>query len=137
VRLVNTYGPTEATIVATGCDLPVAVGTAAGGRELPIGRPIPGVQAYILSDELQPLPVGVKGELYLGGAGLSRGYLRRPDLTAEKFIPNPFSTAPGARLYRTGDRGIYPAGRLSLQGARMSKLRCAGFASSWPRLKPR
>jgi amino acid adenylation domain-containing protein/non-ribosomal peptide synthase protein (TIGR01720 family) len=97
IHLVNTYGPTEATIVSTMCDLttPVTV--------VPIGRPVANSQAYVLDQRLQPLPVGARGELYLGGAGISRGYLGDPGLTAEKFVPDPFNSTPGARLYRTGD----------------------------------
>lgn len=99
VRLVNTYGPTETTIVATMCDLekhPAATAVS-------IGRPVANTQAYVLDHQLEPSVVGARGELYLGGANLSRGYLGDPRLTAEKFIPDPFSLTPGARLYRTGD----------------------------------
>ena len=74
---------------------------------IPIGRPLPNLQTYILDKNLQPVPVGVPGEIYIGGAGLARGYLNRPDLTAEKFIPNPFydenNPASSKRLYKTGD----------------------------------
>ena len=103
VRLVNSYGPTETTIVATICDLLGPRGVDITGRVLPIGRAIDNVQTYILDQYLQPVAVEVPGELYIGGAGLARGYLNQPDLTAEKFIPNPFSETPGARLYKTGD----------------------------------
>ncbi|HEX5889007.1 MAG TPA: amino acid adenylation domain-containing protein, partial [Pyrinomonadaceae bacterium] len=99
VRLVNTYGPTEATIVATMCDLEKQPAATA----VSIGRPVANTQAYVLDRQLQPVVVGTRGELYLGGENLSRGYLGDPQLTAEKFIPDPFSSVPGARLYRTGD----------------------------------
>ena len=99
IRLVNTYGPTEATIVSTMCDLT----SDHTRRAVPIGRPVANTQAYVLDQHLQPLPAGARGELYLGGAGISRGYLGDPELTAEKFVPDPFNSEPGARLYRTGD----------------------------------
>ncbi len=97
-EFVSEYGPTEAAITST-----QARCTAGTGRP-PLGRPTLNVQAYVLDEQLRPLPTGVPGELYLGGAGVARGYLGRPELTAEKFVPDPFSPLPGARLYRTGDR---------------------------------
>ena len=103
VRLLNTYGPTEATVVSTVCDLthaPVEYGVAA---EVAIGRPIANVQTLVLDQNLRPVLEGIPGELYIGGVGLARGYLRLPDLTAEKFIPNPFDDGSGLRLYKTGD----------------------------------
>ena len=103
IRLVNTYGPTEATIVSTICDLTGDAAQEQTTTAVPIGRPIGNTQAYVLDHYLQPLIIGARGELYLGGAGISRGYLGEPGLTAEKFVPDPFSSAPGARLYRTGD----------------------------------
>jgi amino acid adenylation domain-containing protein/non-ribosomal peptide synthase protein (TIGR01720 family) len=103
IRLVNTYGPTEATIVSTICDLTGDVAQEQTTAAVPIGRPIDNTQAYVLDHYLQPLIIGARGELYLGGAGIARGYLGDPGLTAEKFVPDPFSTVPGARLYCTGD----------------------------------
>ncbi len=97
--LQNMYGPTEVTIVAT-CH-PVRPGL--DGPSVPIGRPIPNIQAYVLDPSLRPVPIGVAGGLFLGGAGVARGYLNRPELTAERFIANPFSNDPASRLYRTGD----------------------------------
>ncbi|WNN91127.1 non-ribosomal peptide synthetase [Gloeocapsopsis dulcis] len=95
--LHNVYGPTEASIDATYyyCD------RNSNYRIAPIGRPIANTQIYILNPELQPVPVGVPGELYISGSGLARGYLNRPELTAEKFIPHPFNSEPGIRLYKT------------------------------------
>jgi len=100
VRLVNNYGPTETTVGATIYDLSVADTTL---KELPIGRPLGNVQTYILDGNRQPVPIGIPGELHIGGGGLARGYLNRPDLTDERFIRNPFSDFPTSRLYKTGD----------------------------------
>jgi amino acid adenylation domain-containing protein len=112
-RLLNTYGPTEATVVATMADLSTARDEEERAQgEVSIGRPIRGVEAYVLDSDLQPVGAGEIGELYVGGAGLSRGYLGHRGLTAERFIPNPWSREGGARLYRTGDRV-----RLSIDGS--------------------
>src|SRR5262249_27228371 len=84
---------------------------------IPIGRPMGNTQIYVLDPQLQPVPIGVPGELHIGGAGLARGYFDRPELTAERFIPNPYSQAPGARLYKTGDLARYlPDGNLEFLG---------------------
>ena len=99
VELINTYGPTETTIIATAARL----GAADTVGRPPIGRPIGQTRAYVLDPHQQPVPPGVPGELYLGGAGLARGYLHQPSLTRQRFVPDPFGT-PGQRLYRTGDR---------------------------------
>ena len=97
--LINEYGPTEATVGT--CTYPVDSGFAT--TVVPIGRPLPGMRMHVLDPELNPVPIGVPGELYVGGAGVAREYLHRPALTADRFGPDPFGP-PGARLYRTGDR---------------------------------
>jgi amino acid adenylation domain-containing protein len=97
-RFFNAYGPTETTICAT-----VAACQQQSARP-PIGRPLPGIQVLVLDAGLRPLPIGVAGELCIGGAGLGRGYLGRPEITAARFVPHPLSQEPGARLYRSGDR---------------------------------
>ncbi|NJM67005.1 MAG: amino acid adenylation domain-containing protein [Acaryochloris sp. RU_4_1] len=126
VRLVNSYGPTEATIVATTCELSAQLMTS--GNTTPIGKPIPNVQAYVLDDALQPVPIGVPGELYIAGAGLARGYLHQPELTAKVFIPNPLSTDPDARLYRTGDQVRYcKDGNLEFLGRLDEQVKIRGF----------
>lgn len=96
-KMFNAYGPTEATISATMTQLSEFDGSA------PIGQPLDNVKAYVLDKEMNPVPSGMRGELYVGGAGVTRGYWKRPDMTAGSFLPNPFSTSGGERLYRTGD----------------------------------
>ncbi|MER8186098.1 amino acid adenylation domain-containing protein [Kitasatospora sp. NPDC094015] len=105
IRLVNTYGPTEATVIATAAELTAAELTAAEPVGAPpIGHPLPGVRCYVLDRQLGLVPDGSEGELFLAGAGLARGYTGRPDLTADRFLPDPYGALPGARMYRTGDR---------------------------------
>ncbi|MGH9933378.1 MAG: non-ribosomal peptide synthetase [Pyrinomonadaceae bacterium] len=98
VKLYNGYGPTETTIVALMEEL-----SKESNGEVTIGRPVANTSAYILDEKMKPVPVGVTGELYIGGEGLARGYLKQPDLAADKFIPDAFGTQSGGRLYRTGD----------------------------------
>jgi amino acid adenylation domain-containing protein/non-ribosomal peptide synthase protein (TIGR01720 family) len=105
LELLNTYGPTEATVTTT--SYPLAGADALRGDVVPIGRPFTNNTVYILDAHGNPAPLGVPGELYVGGGGVARGYVNRPALTAEKFVPDPFSPVPGARLYRTGDRARY------------------------------
>jgi amino acid adenylation domain-containing protein len=101
--LFNEYGPTEATVWSTVYDFRFF----AGGNAVPIGRPVANTSLYILNRHLQPAPIGATGELYIGGEGVSQGYLNHAELTAERFVPDPFSRETGARLYRTGDLGRY------------------------------
>jgi amino acid adenylation domain-containing protein/thioester reductase-like protein len=103
IRLINAYGPTEATVSSTVCDLSGPNAVEVGDRVLPIGKAIDNVQTYVLDAELQPVEVGVAGELYIAGAGLARGYLNRPELTAVKFIEQHQGCGEKIRLYKTGD----------------------------------
>jgi amino acid adenylation domain-containing protein len=130
VRLVNSYGPTEATVVATLADLraPGDEGGAASPRHVPIGRPIRNTRAYVLDPRGEAVPIGVPGELYLGGGGVARGYLDRPELTAAAFLPDPFGPEPGARVYRTGDRVRFlPDGTLEFVGRVDQQVKVRGF----------
>ena len=123
--LINNYGPTENTVVATSGPVP-AIERPEGPPS--IGRPIANTQVYVLDERLQPVPSGVPGELHIGGAGLARGYLNRPALTAEKFIPNPFSAVPGARLYKTGDLACYlPDGQIAFMGRIDEQIKIRGY----------
>jgi acyl-coenzyme A synthetase/AMP-(fatty) acid ligase/acyl carrier protein len=122
--VVNQYGPTECTMISSYH----RVVDLDGNRNIAlIGRPIANTQFYILDDHLNPVPVGVAGEAYIGGLGVSKGYLNLPDLTAEKFIPNPFSNEPGARLYGTGDMVRYlPDGTMEFLGRRDFQVKLRG-----------
>jgi aspartate racemase len=139
-ELVNNYGPTENTVVTTSGSIPAKPRTDVAP---PIGRPIANTKVYLLDEKLQPLPIGVPGELYVSGDGLARGYLNRPDLTAQKFIANPFSdnqsvsgTAPeklsgcdsALRLYKTGDLARYlPDGNIEFLGRLDEQVKIRGF----------
>jgi amino acid adenylation domain-containing protein len=125
VRLVNTYGPTEATVVATMCELgrgqcPTHV--------VPIGRPIRNARVFVLDKMRQPVPIGIAGELYIGGPGVARGYVHRPGLTSEKFVSDPFAAESSARLYRSGDLVRYLAdGSLEFLGRVDNQVKIRGF----------
>ncbi|MEP6769656.1 MAG: amino acid adenylation domain-containing protein, partial [Acidobacteriota bacterium] len=126
VGLINAYGPTEAAIAATFWESPAGA-PELPARSVPIGRPIPNVRTHVLDRRLRPVPIGVVGDLYIGGAGVARGYRRRPDLTAEKFIPDPFRGG-NERLYRTGDRARFlPSGDLEYLGRVDEQVKVRGF----------
>jgi len=125
-KFLNTYGPTEATVTATAFEVPSDWFEET--VTMPIGKPLSGRAAYILDGHGQPVPIGVPGELYIGGAGVARGYLNRPDLTTEKFIPDPFGNDPDARLYRTGDLCRWlPDGNIEFLGRMGTQVKIRGF----------
>jgi len=116
----NSYGPTEATVAATAAEL-------SSKKRVVIGRPIANTQVYILDENLQPVPVGIAGELYIGGVGLARGYLNQPELTRKLFIPDPFSKEAGARIYKTGDMARYlPDGDIEFLGRQDQQVKVRG-----------
>ncbi len=124
-RLLHVYGPTENTTFST---WHLVSHPPAEGQTVPIGRPLSNTTAFVLDENLQPVPVGVPGELYLGGEGLGRGYLNQPALTSERFIPHPFSPNPDARLYKTGDIvRLLPDGSIEFQGRRDHQVKIRGF----------
>ncbi|MGZ4032451.1 MAG: non-ribosomal peptide synthetase, partial [Tumebacillaceae bacterium] len=126
VRWINAYGPTEATVTATMYE-PSEARFTEDLIQLPIGRPIDNLQLYVLDAHLQPVPIGVPGELHIGGIGLAHGYLGRPDLTAEKFIAHPFGDE-GTRLYKTGDLVRYlPDGNVEYLGRTDDQVKIRGF----------
>jgi amino acid adenylation domain-containing protein/FkbH-like protein len=125
LNLINGYGPTESTTFA--CCYPVS-GVGQPHSSLPIGKPISNTTVYVLTADLEPLPVGVTGELYIGGDGLARGYVNRVERTAEKFIPNPFGDEPGERLYKTGDLARYRTdGNIEFLGRKDHQVKVRGF----------
>ncbi|HEX6372561.1 MAG TPA: amino acid adenylation domain-containing protein, partial [Longimicrobium sp.] len=125
VRLLNEYGPTETVVGCSLYELPAD--RPAQGR-IPIGKPIQNLTHYVLDARMQPVPVGVVGELYIGGVGVGRGYLGRAGLTAEKFVPDPFAAQPGARFYRTGDRARWLAdGNLEFLGRIDFQVKVRGY----------
>ncbi len=125
VRLINEYGPTEATVGCCVYEVPTGLIPASA---VPIGRPIANVRVYVLDRNLQPVPIGVPGELYIAGAGLALGYHRRPELTAERFVRDPFSSERDARMYKTGDLVRYrPDGNLVFLGRLDHQVKIRGF----------
>ncbi|MCY0992037.1 amino acid adenylation domain-containing protein [Nannocystis sp. ILAH1] len=124
-RLVNIYGPTECTTGSTWFELQAPPELAAS---IPIGRPIANTTVYLLDERLEPVALGEPGEVWIGGDGVGRGYLNRPELTAERFVRDPFAADPGARLYRTGDRARWlPDGNLEFLGRVDNQVKVRGF----------
>ncbi|NUQ62306.1 MAG: amino acid adenylation domain-containing protein, partial [Pirellulales bacterium] len=124
-QLVNVYGPTENTVAST---VAVVAPAELDDTRPSIGRPIANTHAYVLDRNMNPVPMGTPGELYLGGAGLARGYLGRPELTAERFVPNPFAARPGKRLYKTGDLARWlPDGQIEFLGRIDHQLKIRGY----------
>jgi amino acid adenylation domain-containing protein len=124
IALVNLYGPAEATVDATS----FACADVGEGTTVPIGHPISNAGVYVLDQEFQPVPVGVAGEIFIGGLGVARGYLGHPALTAQRFLPHPFASRPGERMYRTGDRARWlPEGRLEFLGRLDYQVKIRGF----------
>ena len=128
VRWFNTYGPTECTVVSTVYEPDASVGREAGERDLPIGKPIANTRIYVVDRNLQPVPIGVPGEMLIGGAGVARGYLNRPELTDERFIPDHLGNNTEDRLYRTGDLVRYlPDGNIEFLGRTDFQVKFRGF----------
>ncbi|MEH1778656.1 MAG: amino acid adenylation domain-containing protein [Nostoc sp.] len=128
VRWLNAYGSLETTLTATVYDPKTATEASNTRSEIPIGRAIANTQTYILDQRLQPLPIGIPGEIYISGIGVAQGYFNRPDLTSEKFVPNPFSSESGAYLYRSGDLGRYLSdGNIEFLGRLDTQVKIHGF----------
>ena len=127
-RVLNHYGPTETTVGVLTYDTTQNDGGLQAGGMVPIGRPLSNGKVYVLDSELNPVGVGVSGEIYIAGAGVARGYLKREDLTAEKFLANPYSAEPGGRMYRTGDLGRYlENGNVEFLGRKDHQVKIRGF----------
>ena len=125
-QLLNGYGPTENTTFTCCYTIPAELDDSVSS--IPIGPPIANTQVYILDEQMEPVPLGVAGELYIAGDGLARGYVARPELTAEKFVPHPFSEKGGERLYRTGDLTRWLAnGAIEFLGRRDRQVKLRGF----------
>src|SRR5262249_11383221 len=122
-RIFNLYGLTEDAVYSTAAPL-----DGEGGEFAPIGRPIPNTRIYVLDPFLQPVPAGVAGQIHVAGEGLPRGYFRRQEMTAEKFVPDPFASEPGARMHRTGDLGRWKTdGTLEFLGRMDHQVKVRGF----------
>src|SRR4029079_11770896 len=122
IAFYNLYGPTECTGNATISPI------SKEQKRATIGRSLPNVQIYILGRDLSPVAIGIRGEIYLGGAGVGRGYIGRPDLTAERFVPDPYSDLPGSRLYKTGDQARYFAdGKIDFIGRIDHQVKVRGY----------
>jgi len=133
IDFFNTYGPTEGTISVTRCLLPARAGEESARSEVPIGGPVANCTVYVLDQWMQPVPPGVPGEVFLGGLAIARGYLHKAALTAEKFLPDPFSPTPGERLYMTGDLARFlPDGNLEYRGRVDGQVKIRGY-----RIEPR
>ncbi len=128
IPMVHVYGLTETTVTSIVYHIPGCAEKQKIWSNLPIGRPIANTQIYLLDSQKQPVPIGVIGEIYIGGVSLARGYLNRKDLTDEKFIPDPFSNKHGARLYKTGDLARYlPDGNIEFLGRIDNQVKIRGF----------
>ncbi|MGX5906179.1 AMP-binding protein, partial [Burkholderia gladioli] len=127
-RLVNTYGPTETTVSCTAAYVGFDEARQRGMGIATIGKPLANTRIYLLDEHLQPVPQGVSGELHIGGDGVTRGYLNRDELTAQRFIRDPFSQRPGERLYKTGDLARWlPDGSLEYLGRNDFQVKIRGF----------
>ncbi|MEN6439419.1 MAG: amino acid adenylation domain-containing protein, partial [Syntrophobacter sp.] len=125
-RIINGYGPTENTTFS--CCHPIPADLPEDVISIPIGRPLANSTAYVLDDRMRPTPMGVTGEIYLGGDGVARGYRGRPELTARLFPPDPFRSRPGTRMYRSGDLGaVLPDGTIQFRGRRDNQIKIRGF----------
>ncbi|MEV6208863.1 amino acid adenylation domain-containing protein [Kitasatospora sp. NPDC051914] len=127
-RLLNAYGLTETGITSTLCEIGPELLAQPAHAPVPVGRPLLGTFVHVLDAGLRPVPPGEKGEVYIGGPGLARGYWKRPDLTAERFLPEPYAGTPGGRMYRTGDTGRWrPDGNLELIGRADDQVKIRGY----------
>src|SRR6185503_16273515 len=123
-RVINHYGPTETTVGV----MTLAIDKHVESKTVPLGYPIANTKVYVLDKGLRPVPLGIAGELHIAGANVTRGYLNSVETTAAKFIPNPFSTTPGERLYKTGDLARHlPDGKIEFLGRTDDQLKVRGF----------